>query len=360
MQSKILLVLLVLVAASASAQTEMVAVVSKPVSRTLELPGELQPFLRVAVHARVGGYVERILVDRGTFVKQGQLLAEISAPEIKSRMAEALSRVDTAEADRAQAAAQLAGAQSALEHLKKAAETPGVIAGNEVIQAEKLVEAGKALVASREQSRKTAQAIVETEKELQAYLKITAPFDGMVTERLLHPGALAGPPTNPALLVIEQVSHLRLVVPVPESAVGGIVKGASVSFQVPAHPERTYSGTVARLAHTLDEKTRTMPVELDVVNRDDSLAPGMYPTVRWPVRQRLPALYVPKTSVVTTNERTFVIRENEGKAVWVNVRKGAADGDLLEVSGEIKAGDRVVRRGTDELRDGAALVSAKK
>ena len=348
-------VLLALISGSAWAQTDMVAVVSKAVSRTIELPGELQPFLKVAVHARVSGYVERILVDRGAPVKQGQLLAEISAPEIKARMAEALSRVETAEADRSQAAAQLAGAQSALDHLKKAAETPGVIAGNEVIQAEKLVDAGKALVVSREQSRKTALAIVETEKELQAFLKITAPFDGVVTERLLHPGALAGPPTNPALLMIEQVSHLRLVVPVPESAVGGIVKGAVVSFQVPAHPERTYSGTVARLAHTLDEKTRTMPVELDVMNRDDSLSPGMYPTVKWPVRRSLPALFVPKTSVVTTNERTFVIRENEGKAVWVNVRKGVTDGDLVEISGDLKARYKVVRRGTDELREGTPL-----
>jgi membrane fusion protein (multidrug efflux system) len=351
------LLVLGLLARAVWAQTEMVAVISKPVSRTIDLPGEFLPFQRVEVHARVGGYIERMLVDRGSVVKQGQLLAELSAPEVKARLAEALSRVETAEADRAQAAAQLAGAQSAFDHLKKAAETPGVIAGNEVIQAEKLVDSARALVASREQSRKTAQAIVETEKELLAYLRIAAPFDGVVTERFLHPGALAGPPTNPALLTIEQISLLRLVVPVPEAAVGGIVRGAVVSFQVPAYPDRTWQGTVTRIAHTLDEKTRTMPVELDVVNRNGSLSPGMYPTVKWPVRRAGQALLVPKTSVVTTNERTFVIRGKDGKAVWVNVRKGAAEGELVEVSGDLKAGDKVVRRGTDELREGNLLTS---
>ena len=126
-------------------------------------------------------------------------------------------------------------------------------------------------------------------------------------------------------------------------------------FSVPAYPERTYSGTIARISHALDQKTRTMAVELDVVNRDGSLAPGMYPTVKWPVRQTRPALFVPRTSVVTTTERTFVIRNQDGRAEWVDVKKGPAEGDLIEVIGELNAGDMVVRRGTDEMREGASL-----
>ena len=98
-----------------------------------------------------------------------------------------------------------------------------------------------------------------------------------------------------------------------------------------------------------------MPVELDVLNRDGSLAPGMYPSVKWPVRRAQPALFVPKTSVVTTTERTFVIRDRNGHAEWVDVKKGAAEGDLVEVSGALATGDRVVRRATDELREGTAL-----
>ena len=127
-------------------RANLVPVVSKAVSRTVDLPGEFQPFLSVSLHAKVPGYVERVLVDRGSVVKQGQLLVELSAPEMKAQIAEAESKVQAAESDRLQAEAQLAAAQSTYDRLKKAAETPGAIAGNELIQAEKQVEAAQALV----------------------------------------------------------------------------------------------------------------------------------------------------------------------------------------------------------------------
>jgi RND family efflux transporter MFP subunit len=168
-----------------------------------------------------------------------------------------------------------------------------------------------------------------------------------------------GPGAGAALVVIQQISRLRLVVPVPEENVSGMARGASIPFHVPAYPERTYYGTVARIARALDPKTRTMPVELDVFNRDGTLAPGMYPTVRWMVRRERPALFVPKTSVVTTTERTFVIRNQNGRAEWVDVKRRAAGGDLVEVSGNLRAGDMVVRRGTDELREGSLLEGKK-
>ncbi len=160
-----------------------------------------------------------------------------------ARIAEAESKVQAAEADRLQAEAQLAAAQATSDRMKKAAETPGAIAGNEVIQAEKQVDAAKALVNSRQQATLVAQSAVRSLQDLEAYLKITAPFEGVVTDRLVHPGALVGPGNDVPLLVIQQVSHLRLVVPVPEEDVSGIVNGAAVPFQVPAWPERTYSGT---------------------------------------------------------------------------------------------------------------------
>jgi membrane fusion protein, multidrug efflux system len=335
------------------AQTaESVPVVSKSVSRTIELPGEFLPFQTVSLHANVAGYVDRVLVDRGRVVKQGDLLAELSAPEMAARIAEAESKVLATEADRLQAEAQLQAAQSTYDRLKKAAETPGAIAGNEVIQAEKQVDSAKALVNSRQQATMAVQAVVRSLKDLQAYLKISAPFEGVITDRLVHPGALVGPGNDVTLLVIQQLSHLRLVVPVPEEDVGGIVSGASVRFQVPAWPERTFSGVVARISHALDQKTRTMAIELDVMNRDGALAPGMYSTVKWPVHRARPALFVPKTSVVTTTERTFVIRDQGGTAEWVDVKKGVADGDLIEVIGNLKPGEMVIRRATDEIRNG--------
>lgn len=338
-----------------SQASDLAPVVSKSVSRTIELPGEFQPFLSVALHAKLQGYVERVLVDRGSNVKRGQLLADLSAPEMKARIAEAESKVQAAESDRAQARAQLAGVESTHERLKKAAETPGAIAGNELIQSEKLVEAAQALVHSRQQAGRSAEAFLRAQKDLEAYLKITAPFDGVVTERMVHPGALVGPGADSVLLIIQQVSRLRLIVAVPEENIGGIVAGAKVPFRVPAFPERAFSGTVARVSHTVDPKTRTMAVELDIANRDGSLSPGMYPTLKWPVRRSHPALYVPKTSVVTTTERTFVIRNRNGNAEWVDVKKGAAADDLIEVMGGLQPGDMVVRRATDELREGAPI-----
>jgi membrane fusion protein (multidrug efflux system) len=341
-----------------SQSIELAPVVSKTISRTTELPGELQPFLSVSLHAKVPGYVERVLVDRGSDVKQGQLLVELSAPEMQARIVEAESNVRTAAADALQAQAQLAATQSTYDRLKKAAETQGAIAGNELVLAEKQVEAAQAQVNSKQQASRTAEATVQTQKELQSYLRITAPFDGMVTDRLVHPGALVGPGVDPVLLVIQQISQLRLVVAVPEEDVGSIVNGAKVEFRVPAYPERAYSGTVARPAHALDQKTRTMSVELDVVNRDGSLSPGMYPAVKWPIRRARPAMFVPRTSVVTTTERTFVVRNHNGSAEWVDVRKGTVEGDLVEVAGNLKPGDMVVRRATDEIREGTALPAA--
>jgi len=353
MQLKIFLLTCLGVVFGWSQSVDLAPVVSKPVSKTIDLPAEIWPFLSVSLHAKVPGYVDKVLVDRGSVVKEGQLLIQLSAPEITARIAEAESKVQVAESDRVQAEAQLAASQSTYERLKKASETPGAVAGNELIQSEKQVDAMQALVRARQQASHAAEATVQAEKDLEAYLKITAPFDGVVTDRLVHPGALAA--SDAALLVIQQVSHLRVVVAVPEEDVGGTIHGAKVEFRVPAFPERTYSGTIARSAHALDQKTRTMPVELDVFNPDGSLSPGMYPTVKWQVRHSRPALFVPKTSVVTTTERTFVVRNRKGHAEWVDVRKGGAEGDLVEVTGNLQPGDMVVRRATDELREGAVL-----
>jgi len=333
----------------------LVKVVSKPISKTIDLPGEVLPFLRVSLHAKIPSYVERVLVDRGSIVKEGQVLVELRAPELAAQIAEAESKALAAESDRLQAEAQLAAAKSTSDRLKDADKTAGAVSANELLQAEKHVEAAQALVRARQQSSSAAQAALQAHKDVAAYLKITAPFAGVVTDRLVHPGALVGTGADAMLLVLQQVSHLRLVVPVPEEYVGGVMREATVTFRVPAYPERAYSGTVARISHELDQKTRTMAVELDVWNRDESLAPGMYPAVKWPLRRAHPGLFVPPSSVVTTTERTFVIRNRNGRAEWVDVKKGVTEGDLVEVMGNLAEGDMVVRRATDETRGGTVL-----
>ena len=167
----------------------------------------------------------------------------------------------------------------------------------------------EALVRSRQRTVESLKANLNSQQDLAAYLRITAPFDGVITTRYIHPGALVGPGSDVPLLQLDQVSRLRLAVAVPETDVAGIEKGVKVEFKVPAQPDRTFSGVVARPARALDMKTRTMPVELDVRNSDGLLAPGMYPFVLWPVHNSRTALLVPPTSIVTTTERVFVIRD---------------------------------------------------
>jgi len=342
--------------AAASASVDVVRVASKAVEREVKLPGEFRPYLAVPIFAKLPGFVSRVGVDRGSVVKQGQVLVTIEAPEMQAQIVEAQSKALALGPQRAEAEAKLAGAQSTYDHLKAASATPGVVAENDVIVAQKTVEAAQALVRSYDETIKAAQAQVQSVKDLEQYLTLKAPFDGVITERNVHPGALVGPGTGTTpLLRLHQITRLRLVVAVPEALVGAMMRGARVPFAVPAYPGETFYGVLSLIAHDLDEKTRTMPVELEVRNPDLRLGPGMYPEVQWPVRRPQPSLLLPPTAIVTTTERTFVIRVNNGVAEWVNVSRGARVGDLVEVFGALKDGDSIVRRGTDEIRQGAKV-----
>ena len=195
-----------------------------------------------------------------------------------AQIAEAESKVQAAEADRLQAEAQLAAAQSTYERTQEAAKTPGAIAGNDLIQAQKQVEAAQALVNSRQQASRAAQSAVQCPESDAGVSEDHCAFrrrgDG-------PPGAsrrAGGPGPDPALLVIQQVSHLRVVVPVP----GGRCRRHRARREASnsPFPRIRTALTPARSRASrdaLDQKTRTMPVELDVFNRDGSLAPGMYP-----------------------------------------------------------------------------------
>jgi RND family efflux transporter MFP subunit len=342
-------------ALGALAQVETARVVSRPVERSIKLTGDLVPFQAVDIFARVPGYLESIPVDRGSAVKKGQVIAELSAPEMQAQVAEVASKVAIIESQRAEAEAKVATAQSTYDRMKAASATAGAVAGNELYTAEKSVAAAKSILAALDSSKKSAEAAADTLRENLAYLRLTAPFDGIVTERDAHPGALVGPGRD-RLMRIEQVSRLRLVVPVPEADAGSIVRGGAVTFTVSAYPGQLFRGKIARVPRSLDPKTRTMPVEADVVNTGSRLSPGMYADVSWPARGGRASLLVPAGAVVTTTERTFVIRVAGGRAEWVDVKKGRPSGDLVEViSPGLQDGDVVVRRATDEIRDGSSI-----
>lgn len=337
---------------------DTVKVVEQKLERTVRLPGEVLPYEAVAVYPKVTGFVEEIPVDRGSRVRRGQLLARMSAPELQSQRVEAEAKLQAAHSQGAEAEAKLVSDEGTAQRLKAASATPGVVAGNDLEVAQKAADASRARVQAAQNSEKAAQAAVRALEEMEGYLRITAPFDGIITERNVHPGSLVGASGAAAaipMLRIEQIARLRLVVAVPESEVGGIAEGGRVSFTVPAFPGETFQGVIRRVSHSLDVKTRTMPVELDVNNPAGRLTPGMFPEVTWPVKRLKATLFVPPSAVVTTTDRMFVIRVNNGKAEWVDVKRGAPAGDLIEVFGGLKAGDVVVRRGSDELRPGTPV-----
>jgi len=349
-------------AASASTPTvEVTQVTSRKLAITVRLPGELQPYEAVAVYPRVTAFVDSISVDRGSIVKKGQLLARLVAPEIASQSAEAQSKLQAAVAQRAEAGAKLASEESTYERLKSASATPGVVAGNDLEVAQKAVEGNRARLEAAREGEEAAKSALRSLTDIQEYLQVRAPFDGVVTERNVHPGALVGPTTGSSssvpLLRIEQVARLRLVVPVPEKYAEGMSEGAKVEFSVSAFPNQTFAGTVARIARSVEVKTRTMPVELDVTNPKGLLASGMFPEVLWPVRRSAATLFVPVSSVARTTEATFVVRIRDGTADWVNVKTGEVDGKLIEIFGDLHAGDAVAVRGTDELRSGMRVTA---
>jgi membrane fusion protein (multidrug efflux system) len=336
------------------AHVEMAKVESRSSARTVPLTAELAPFLQTDIEARSPGYVEKVLVDRGSLVHRGQLLVQLSAPEINAQTSASEATLHQAEADVAQAEAQAAAAESTAAKLEEAAKTPGAVAGNELLQAQKQRDAAQALVDSRKAAVRTSKELLQANQAMESYLRVTAPFDGMITDRFVNPGMLIDGGHTP-MLKLQQIAHLRLIVPVPETYTGSIVKGMSTVFYVPARPGRSYTAKVARIPNALDQQSRAMMVELDVYNKDGSLAPGMYPTVDWPVSAGENLLFVPTTSVVTTTERTFVITLINGKAHWVDVRKGPAAGENVSVRGQIAVGQEIVKRASDEIREGTPL-----
>jgi len=337
-----------------SPKVQVTKVVAQKLAMTVHLPGEVEPYEVVAVFPKVTGFVKSITVDRGSHVRAGEPIAQLEAPELIAQRSEAQSKLQAAQAQLAAAEAKVASDEGTYDHLKAAAETPGVVAGNDLFVAQKAVDADRAQLKAQQGNVNAAQQALQAIAQTEAYLQVKAPFDGVVTERNVHPGALVGPAGAPGVAVpmlrIETLSRLRVVVPVPEMYAAGVPEGTKVEFTVPAFPGRSFSGRIARIAHSVDEKTRTMPVELEAPNVKGELSPGTFSDVLWPVRRSYPTLFVPTTAVANTLERVFVVRIREGKTEWVDVKTGATSDKLIEVFGDLNEGDMVAVRGTDELR----------
>ncbi len=337
-------------------QVDVLVVKSKRLDATITLPAELAPYESVDLYAKESGFVKSIAVDRGSRVKQGELIAELEAPELVARRAQAEAAYQSALSQLASAKAKLASDQATYQRMAAAAKMPGVVSGNDLDVSQKTAQADEANVAALQQDVDGAEDGVRASAQLESYLKITAPFDGQITERFVHPGALVGPAGSPGggapIVHLETLNRHRLVVPVPENDVAGVPEGAMVSFTVPSFPGRSFRAPIAGISHDVDIKTRTMPVELDVRDPSAELVPGTYCQVEWPVHRTYPTLFVPASAVASDLERTFVIRVRNNRTEWVDVRTGVTTPDGIEIFGDVHEGDTIAARGTDQLRAG--------
>ena len=310
-------------------------------SSTIAVPGELVPYQEVDLFAKINSYVKKLMVDIGSEVHAGQLLAVLEAPEINSQLASAQSRIKQQEA-------VLFASKATYDRLLNTSKTPGTISQNDLEQAEAKMNADQANVEAAKSAYKEVSANLD-------YLQIKAPFDGVVTARNVNLGAYVGAGGTVPMLVIQDQKRMRLVISVPEAYTGGLSNKSEVTFSVKALPNQKFKAKVMRLAGALDQKLRSERLEMDVYNKDKKFLPGMYADVDVPVPSRDSTYIVPKTAVVTSTERVFVIRVVNHKAQWVDVKKGFASTDKMEVYGDLKPGDKVVKQATDEIRDGASV-----
>lgn len=348
-------------AASKNAETdaqavEVVSVASQKLETVFTLPAQLVPFQTVDIYPRVTGFMETIGVDRGSRVHKGELIIRLSAPELVAQRAQAESALRAAEAQLTTAQAKLTADQGTYLHMASAAKTPGVVAENDVMVASQTASADQGQVQSAENNVAAARNALRSVAQLESYLNIYAPFDGIVTTRNLHPGALVGPASGQSgtmpIVQIADTDHLRLIVPVPEAYVGEMQIGQQVAFSVPAHPGETFHAPITRISHDVELNTRTMPVELDVHSTDGRLSPGSFSSVQWPVHRTGPTMFVPVSAVTNDQQRTFVERVRNGKTEWVDVVTGLAVNGNIEVFGDLKPGDEVIGNATDAVRPG--------
>jgi membrane fusion protein (multidrug efflux system) len=358
-------------------------------NENLTLPGELRAYQDVPVHAKVEGYISWIGVDRGSVLKKGDKMITIFCPELVEKLKEAAAKVSAARASyksskaaldtelskQVEFQAKLDADKLTYQRLAEAAKTPGAIAQNEVDMAFQAMNADVARVASQQASVAAARSVVQANKDnevaaqnvykameaMQSYLTICAPFDGVITERNVHEGSIVSVDATrkgSPLVRIQQKNLLRLVVPVPEEATGGIESGKTIPFTVPAYIGKTFTGTIARLGFALDSATRTMPVELNAWNPTGELEPGMFATVQWPATRKYKTLFVPSAAVGTDLKGTYIIKIDNGRLERLTAKRGQPMDDMVEVLADgLKADDEVALRATNEIQDGTKIVA---
>ena len=282
------------------------------IADNLEIASEFQPFQEVDVYAKVSGYIQKLYVDYGTHVKQGQILAVLEIPELQQQLQQDQASVRRSDQELTRAREDLNRAQSAytVAHLTytRLADVqksrPELISQEEIdvskgkdMEADADVSAQKAALAAAEEALTASKAALGKDQAMFDYGRMTAPFDGVITQIYAYTGALlpAGTSSNKgdsALCRLSQNSLLRLVIPVPERAVSNIQIGEPVAVNV-SGMDRSFEGKIIRFSDQIDVATRTMHTEIDVPNPKYQLVPGMYASVKIPLHSAAKVLTVP-------------------------------------------------------------------
>jgi RND family efflux transporter MFP subunit len=342
------------------------------ISRALTLAGQFQPYQVVDVHPKVSGYMARINVDIGDVVHQGQTLAVLQVPELKAQlqsatfaMAQSKEEITRAqnEIDRAEATYTALHAQS--ERLKQAAATrPGLIAQQELdnalaqdLSAQAQVDAAKSAMAAAKQHMGAATADKESVEALENYTNVTAPIAGVVIWRYADTGALIQGGTNSndqalPIVRLSQSSLLRLRVPVPEDDVQYVHAGDQLEVRVDAI-NRSFTGKIVRFTRNVNFETRTMETEIDVENKDLSIAPGMYANTLLELDEHKNIVTIPMEALVLNGNQQAVYVLDESNRIHIrSIQVGLEGQKLAEIAGGLNPGDRVVLGGQENYREG--------
>jgi membrane fusion protein, multidrug efflux system len=311
------------------------------VSKVLKLPAELHPWERSEIYAKVEGYVKELRVDIGDKVKKNDILIIIDAPEATANYAKAL-------ADLQAARAKFNTSRDTYKRYVVAGKEKGSISDNEMERTRNQMLTDSANFVA-------AQSSAAAYDQLKNYLVIRSAFDGVVTKRSVDPGTLVGRSTSP-LIVVENLSKLRLRVAVPEAFTTSIPVAETIQFSVDAQPSKKYTGKLARKSNQIDATTRTELWEFEVTNTNSELKSGMYGSATFTVLRDGESFVVPYTAVVTNQERTFVIRVINNKTQWVDVRTGINMKNDIEIFGDLNDGDQLLIRANDEIKGDKAVI----
>jgi membrane fusion protein (multidrug efflux system) len=303
-------------------------------TRSITLPGNVFAYQQATLYAKVAGYLKTITVDKGDAVREGALLADIEVPELL--------------ADRAKFQADVEVAALDFKRVSEAQQkAPDLVVPQTVDNAKAKLD--------------VAKANLERTETLLGFAKITAPFSGVITKRMVDPGAFIPAATsgsaaqNAALLTLMDFSKVRVQVAVPEPEVPFIKNGLPVKVTVEELPGRVFEGGVTRYANALDDATKTMLAEIELPNPSGQLRPGMYATLRIVVESKPDALVVPTEALVVEKTRNSVFTVADGKARRVTVKVGFNEAGWAEILDGVKSGDPVILVGKQVLADGQAV-----